>query len=228
MKKIKLLLIDGNRLFRNGIIAMLKEQKDIHIIAASGIRKSTFTDLKRSKPDIILLNIGLQNRNSLKKVEIVNKDFPLSKVIVMDLSPVRGDISNYVKAGASGLILRDSSFDDFLNIIRSVAEGKNVFPKLLTSSLFSQIIENSLKSGKAKLRDAVRMTKREKEVIELIAEGFENNEISKKLNLTVDAVKNNIHNIMEKLLLHTRLESSGYKHTEKVFKLITENMPGSN
>ncbi len=107
MKKIRLLLIEDNRLLRNGIAAMLKKQDDIKIIAASGNSESTVTKIRLLKPNVILLDLGLSNQNSLAVVEFVKKDFPNAKVIVMDIAPLQGDINLFVKAGASGFILKD-------------------------------------------------------------------------------------------------------------------------
>ena len=223
MNKIRLLLIEDNRLLRNGIIAMLKKQKDINIVATSGDRENTIIKLKQSKPDVILLDLGLRSQNSLNVVEIVKKDFPSAKIIVMDLSPVQGDIIQYVKAGAAGFILKDATLDDFLITIHSVAEGTKVLPSDLTGSLFSQIIEHALKNGKAKLNEAVRMTKREREVIGLIADGLSNKEIGRKLHVSNFTIKSHIHNIMEKLTLHTRLEIANYTYSDGILKTLTKN-----
>ncbi|MFO7448281.1 MAG: response regulator transcription factor [Ignavibacteriaceae bacterium] len=228
MNKIKVLLIEDNRLLRDGISAMLKHQTDIKVIAASGNRENTVIKLQQLNPDIILLDLGLRSQNSLNVVEIVKKDFPNAKVIVMDLSPVQGDIIQYVKAGAAGFILKDATLDDFLNTIRSVAEGVKVLPPNLVGSLFSQIIEHALKTGKTKLNEAVRMTKREKEVISLIAEGLTNKEIGRKLNVSNYTIKSHVHNIMEKLTLHTRLEVANYSFSDGILKTISKDMTTLN
>ena len=224
MKKIRLLLIEDNRLLRDGIVAMLKSQIDIDIIAASASGDSTVSKLQKLKPDIIILDLGLQSRNSLTILEIVKKDFPKAKVIVMDLAPVRGDIDQYVKAGASGFILKDATLDEFLLTIRTVANGKNVLPQYLTDSLFTQIIEHALKSGKTKLRDAVRMTKRERDVIKLVADGLSNREIGLELKVSTYTIKSHVHNIMEKLALHSRLEVANYSYTEKTSRVISDKI----
>lgn len=224
MKKIRLLLIEDNRLMRDGIVAMLKSQTDIEIIAASSSGENTVIKMQLLKPDIIILDLGLQSQNSLTLVEIVKKDFPKAKVIVMDLAPVRGDIDQYVKAGASGFILKDATLDEFLLTIRTVAEGTDVLPQFLFDSLFSQIIEHALKAGKTKLRDAIRMTKREREVIELVAEGLSNSEIGRQLKVSTYTIKSHVHNIMEKLALHSRLEVANYSYSDKSAKTIADNI----
>jgi DNA-binding NarL/FixJ family response regulator len=224
MKKIRLLLVEDNRLLRDGIVSMLKNLADINVIAVSGNGNDTISRLQQLKPDVVILDLGLQSQNSLTIVKIVKKNFPKAKVIIMDLIPVQGDITQYVKAGASGFILKDATLDEFLLTIRTVANGKNVLPPYLNDSLFSKIIEHALKGGKKKLRDAVRMTKREREVIELIADGLSNKEIGQKLAVSTYTIKSHIHNVMEKLALHTRLEVANYSYTNKTLKTIGDKI----
>ena len=228
MKKIKLLLIEDNRLLRDGIITMLKKHQDIKIITASGNNRDTVKKMQQQNPNIILLDLGLRNQNSLAMIEIIKRDFPKAKVIVMDLAPVLGDINLFVKAGASGFILKDATVDDFIITIHAVSEGKNVIPPNLSESLFSQIVEHALKGGKTKLKEAVRMTKREREIIVLIGDGLSNKEIGKNLRVSTFTVKSHVHNIMEKLVLHTRLEVANYSYSAKALKKIGENISSSN
>ena len=224
MRKIRLLLIEDNRLLRDGLFSILKSHKDIDIIAASGDGKRTLTKIKQLKPNIVLLDLGLRSQNSLRVVEVVKQDFPLAKIIVMDLAPVQADILQYVKAGANGFILKDASLNDFLITIRSVSEGATILPPLLIDSLFSQIVDHAVREGKTKLREAVRMTQREREVITLLSEGMSNKEIAQRIHISTYTVKSHIHNIMEKLALHTRLEIANYSYTDETLKTITKSI----
>jgi DNA-binding NarL/FixJ family response regulator len=224
MKKIRLLLIEDNRLLRDGIFSILKPQKDIVVIAASGDGKNTLVKIKQLKPNVVLLDLGLRSQNSLRVVEIVKKDFPLAKVIVMDLAPVQADILQYVKAGANGFILKDASLKDFLITIRTVSEGATVLPSLLVDSLFSQIVDHAVKEDKTKLKKSVQMTMREREVILLLSEGMSNKEIGQKIRVSTYTVKSHIHNIMEKLALHTRLEIANYSYTDETLHTITKSI----
>lgn len=210
MNKIRLLLIEDNRLLRDGIMSILKPHKDIIVLAASGDGTNTLLKIQQLKPNVVLLDLGLRSQNSLHVVEIVKKDFPNAKIIVMDLAPVQSDVLQYVKAGANGFILKDASLNDFLVTIRAVAEGSTVLPPLLVNSLFSQIVEHAIKEGDITLKEAVQMTKREREVISLLSEGMSNREIGQNIKISTYTVKSHIHNIMEKLALHTRLELANY------------------
>jgi DNA-binding NarL/FixJ family response regulator len=224
MKKIRLLLIEDNRLLRDGIFSIFKAYKDIVIIAASGDGKNSLAKIQQLKPNIVLLDLGLRSQNSLHVVEIVKKEFPQAKIIVMDLAPVQADILQYVKAGANGFILKDASLNDFLITIRTVAEGSTVLPPLLVDSLFSQIVDHAVREGKSGLKDAIQMTTREREVIQFLGEGMSNREIGQKIRISTYTVKSHIHNIMEKLALHTRLEIANYSYTDQTLNTITKSI----
>lgn len=224
MKKIRLLLIEDNRLLRDGINAILRHHKDIVIIAASGDAKNSLIKISQLKPNVVLLDLGLRSQNSLHVVEIVKKDFPMAKIIVMDLAPVQADILQFVKAGANGFILKDASLNDFLITIRTVSDGATVLPPTLVDSLFSQIVDHAVREGKTKLQESVRMTKREKEVISLLSEGMSNKEIGQKIHISTYTVKSHIHNIMEKLALHTRLEIANYSYTTDTIKAVAKSI----
>ncbi|HEY5535913.1 MAG TPA: response regulator transcription factor [Ignavibacteria bacterium] len=206
--KIRLLVIEDNRVLREGIVSILKPHRDISIIAESGKSENTILKIHKHKPNVILLDLGLRSQNSLILVERVKKEFPDSKVIVMDLVPVQADIIQFVKAGASGFLLKNTTLDEFLATIRAVAEGVKVLPPHLNDSLFTQIIEFAIKSGKTKLINAVKMTKREIEILTLIGDGFTNKKMAQKLHMSDYSVKSHIHNILEKLALRTRIEQS--------------------
>ncbi len=217
MKKIRVLLIEDNRLLREGLTAMLKEQPDITVVPSSGNSDAVLKG-KKLKPDVVLLDLGLRSQSSLRVLKLVKRATPDAKVIVMDLAPVQTELMEYVRAGVSGFVLKDATFDDFLRTIRSVAKGAKVLPPILTGSLFSQIVEHAARNEKGNPFKSVKMTKREREVVELIAEGLSNKEIATRLNLATDTVKSHVHNILEKLALHTRLEIATYAHTHERFK----------
>ena len=215
MTKIRLLLLEDNRLLREGLTAMLNEQPDIEVVAAFGDGKDAVLEATRKlNPQIILLDLGLKGQNSLRLVESVKKEYSAVKLIVMDLIPVQADMIEFVKAGVSGFILKDATFNDFAGTIRSVAAGVSVLPPSLTGSLFSQIIGRVTGEEKASLMESVRMTKREREVIDLIAEGLSNKDIAQRLSIATYTVKSHVHNILDTLALHTRLQVASYAHTQ--------------
>ena len=215
MAKNRILVIEDNRVLRDGLTVMLNGQADMHVVAAIGSGNNVLLKASQTKPHVILLDVGLKNFNELSVVESVRKNLPEVKVIGMGLIPTQSDIVEFVAAGASGFILKDATVKEFLGTIRSVAQGVNVLPPSLTDSLFSHVVELALKKRKGKKLNAVRMTKREREIIVLIADGLSNKEIAQRLNIATHTVKSHVHNVMEKLALHSRLQIAKFSHEDK-------------
>jgi DNA-binding NarL/FixJ family response regulator len=211
MQKIRLIIVEDNRLLREGLTAMLREQSDMTVIASLDSGDSLLRSL-RKRVDVVLLDLILRSQNSLGLVESVKRKNPRARIIVMDLAPIQPALVDYVMAGVDGFVLKDATFAEFLHTVRQVARGTRVMPAMLTSSLLSQIADHVTRNGKGNPFKSVKMTSREREVVELIAEGLSNKQIAAQLNLAVDTVKSHVHNILEKLSLHTRLEIASYRH----------------
>ena len=132
----------------------------------------------------------------------------------MGLFPLQEDVAAFVRAGAAGFIMKDASFDDFLQTIRAVAAGTDVLPPQLTGSLFGQIARHVVRRGTAPVLEGVRLTERERQVIDLLGEGLSNKEIAARLHIAIHTVKSHVHNVLEKLALHTRLEVAAFSRSE--------------
>jgi DNA-binding NarL/FixJ family response regulator len=223
MKKIRILLIEDNRLLRDGIASMLRQQSEMHVVATVGNGENILVTMEKHKPNILLLDLGLRSQNSLEVVKLTKMHFPEIKIIVMDIIPLQSDVFEFVQAGVSGFILKDANITEFFKTIESVYQGSQVLPPHLTASLFSQIVEHAIIESKPSLIvESVRMTKRERQVIGLIADGFTNKEIAQKLHLSTYTVKSHVHNILEKLSLHTRVQVANYSHIFDSYKNATD------
>jgi DNA-binding NarL/FixJ family response regulator len=163
---------------------------------------------------VLLLDVGLRDQDSLTVAAALKRETPDAKIILMDLIPVNEEIREFVNAGVSGFVLKDATFDEFVATIRAVAAGEKVLPPRMTESLFSQIAKEADARGSERVLEDVRMTRREREVIDLIGEGLSNKEIAQRLNIATHTVKSHVRNVMEKLALHTRLQIAAYSHRE--------------
>ena len=111
-----------------------------------------------------------------------------------------------------------------MKTIRSVFQGYQVLPPHLTGSLFSQIVEHAVNGSKpSEIVESIRMTKREKQVIELIANGDTNKEIAQKFHLSTYTIKSHVHNILEKLALHTRVQIANHAHLTNAYNTAINN-----
>jgi len=224
LKKIKILLIEDNRLLREGISAMLKKQQDMSVVDTVGNGENILELISKLDPNIVLLDLGLRSQNSLAIVKLLQKDYPGIKIIVMDLIPLQSDVFEFVQAGVSGFLLKDANVTEFYETIRSVYQGAKVLPPHLAGSLFSQIVENAIHSTKPSLIvESVRMTQRERQVISLISDGFTNKEIAQRLHLSTYTVKSHVHNILEKLSLHTRVQVANYANITESYQTSKED-----
>ena len=208
---ITVAIIDDNRLVREALTTMLNRLTDVRVVC-SDVADSAL--LAETKPQVLLLDVGLRDQDSLRVAATLKQENPGAKIIVMDLLPVNEEIVEFVNAGVSGFVLKDATFDEFVGTIRSVAAGKKVLPPRMTESLFSQIARVAEGQESAHVLEDVRMTRREREVIELIGEGLSNKEIAQRLNIATHTVKSHVRNVMEKLALHTRLQIAAYSHRE--------------
>ena len=211
-RTIRVAIVDDNRLVREALTSMLNQLPDVHVVASDVVDTAI---LAAEKPHVLLLDVGLRDQDSLRMAATLKKNMPDAKIIVMDLVPVNEEIVEFVNAGVSGFVLKDTTFDEFVGTIRSVAAGDNVLPPRMTESLFSQIAKAAGARGREQVLEDVRMTRREREVIELIGEGLSNKEIAKRLNIAAHTVKSHVRNVMEKLALHTRLQIAAYSHRDE-------------
>ena len=206
MAKIKVLLIEDNRLLRDGTAAMLNEQDDITAVSSAG-NKSALEKARKLVPDVVLLDLGLKSQNSLKVLESIKAQYPRTEVVVMDLIPSHSDVVAFVKAGVSGFVPKDTTLDGFLNTIRSVVKGVKILPPTMADSIFSEIVKSAIQDGTVnQVIEAVKLTKREQEVMHLLSAGKSTLAISRKLKMATFTVNGHVRKIMDKLALHTRLE----------------------
>jgi DNA-binding NarL/FixJ family response regulator len=212
---ISLVLIDDNRLLREGIASLIHTQPGFMVLAAAADVDEALTKVRESRPDVVLLDFGLVDHDSLILTRKVRQEVPAARVIIMGLLPAQEDVATFVRAGASGFIMKDASFEDFFATIRAVAGGAEVLPPALTNSLFTQIVRNVATTDKNKVIDAVKMTAREQQVIALLGEGLSNKEIATRLHIAVHTVKSHVHNVLEKLALHSRLEVVAFTHAAR-------------
>jgi DNA-binding NarL/FixJ family response regulator len=207
---IKVVLIEDNRLVREALTLLLNRLPDIQVVCEEPNGHEPL--LRTTDPDVVLLDLGLENGDSLRIARAVLRQFPQARVVVMDLLPAQDDLSVFVSAGVSGFVMKDASLDVVVHTIRAVAAGLKVLPDKMTATLFSEIARETVANGGSYDHESVRVTDREREVIGLIAEGMSNKAIARSLEISVHTVKSHLRNIMEKLTLHSRLQIAVYAH----------------
>ena len=224
MNKIRLLLIEDNRILRESIALMFKKRPDMHVVGNISSEENIMQAISDLKPDILLIDLILVKQNSLQLVKLIKEQFQETQIIMMGLDPAQTDISKYIEAGVSGFVLKEADTARFVKTILKVNRGLKFLPPALTGSLFSQIFKNAIGgSDSSKIAKSARITKRELDVMELIADGYTNKEIAQKLNISTYTVKSHVHNILEKLALSTRAQIAKHAHLAEISKNTSDN-----
>lgn len=208
---IRVVLIEDNQLACSQLARLLDGQPDFEVVATAACATTGLARVQETRPHVALVDAGLSHNDSQLCVKSAKSMVPEARVVLMDVLPVQEDIIAFIKSGANGFILKDATVDEVIGTIRSVAEGADVVPASLRAMLMSHIAEEAI--GRIPMsvpQVAARMTKREREVTDLIAEGLWNKEIARRLNLATYTVKSHVHNILEKLAVHTRLQIAAH------------------
>jgi DNA-binding NarL/FixJ family response regulator len=225
-RSLPVVLIDDNRLLRDGLSSLLSAQ-GLSVVATARSGQEALREVARVRPQLVLLDSALGDREGPRFVQEMRQSFPDIKLIVMGLLPVHDDFVEFIKAGVSGFILKDATIDVFVATIMAVADGASVLPPLLASTLFSHVASQARSRGRRGAKAAVRMTGRERQVIESIADGLGNKEIADRLHIATHTVKSHVHNILEKLALHTRLEVAAFAHEERAEPTVSAQPPSA-
>jgi two-component system nitrate/nitrite response regulator NarL len=197
---------------REGIVTILERHADLEVVAVAEDADTALACVSDSEARVVLVDAGLGDHDSHRLVERIARAFPEVRVIVMDVLLEGEEVVEFVKRGASGFVVKNGSIDDFVGTIRSVAEGREVLPPVLTTTLFSHVAQQAVARAGSGMDTDVQVTPREREVIDLIAEGLSNKAIATRLGISTHTVKSHVRNILEKLALHSRLQVAAFMH----------------
>jgi len=205
--KIKILLADDHKIFRDGLKPLLERQPDIEVVGEADDGLRTIEICRELKPDVIILDITMPGLNGIEVTKRITSDFPHTKIIILSMHSDRRFVLAALKSGASGYLLKESSFQELIDGIRCVMKG-HIY---LSSQLSSKIIKEFLRLAEQDGSTAFTvLSVREREVLQLLAEGQSNKEIAAKLNISVKTIETHRKNIMEKLNLFNIAELTKY------------------
>lgn len=193
--RIRVLLIEDNRLMRDGLTRLLATFGDIEVVAAVEGANAGLQQVRDAKPHVALVDAALANNDSHTFLANLKNTSPLVKTIVMDFVPARQDVTQFIDAGVKGFIMKDATAEDVVKAIRTVDGGAEL---PLPAVPRTPPGESSAPTGPQSM-GGVRLTKREQEIKDLIAAGLGNKEIAQRLNIATNTVKSHVHNMLGKL-----------------------------
>jgi two-component system NarL family response regulator len=215
---IRIFVVDDLRLLREGLVALLAEQPDIIVIGTAASGSKALAKIKELRPDVALIDIGMPGKDGLAVTQTLRREVPAVKVIILGMPDLNEEIMACIEAGAAGYVLKEATIDYLVETIRAVHGGESFCSPRLAASLFSRIAELVSERQPAIAPGAIKLTTREVEIIKEIAEGLSNQEIAQRLSIQPQTVKNHIHNILDKLQLHNRLETVHYARERNLLK----------
>jgi two-component system, NarL family, nitrate/nitrite response regulator NarL len=205
--KIKLLIADDHAIFRDGLRKLLDSEEEITVVGEARNGAECIKMLGKLKPDILLLDLHMPDKNGFDVLEEVNFDTIPTRVIVLTAAEDDRDLVRAMRLGARGVVPKESAIDLLVKSIHRVHAGEIWLDSHMTAGVinaFSASSKSGARSEKSLLSD------REMEIVQLVAQGFQNKEIGKKLFISENTVKNHLHNIFDKLGVSDRLELALY------------------
>lgn len=208
MSVIRVILAEDHTIVRKGLRSLLEGEEDIEVIGEAGDGKEAITLVEQKKPDIVVMDIGMPQLNGLEATRRIKKKFPETKVLILTMHTNEEYVFEILQAGASGYVVKKAAPTELVSALRAVKQGES----FLSPSISKKVIDEYLqRSGEAKRRGAFELlTDREREVLQLIAEGNSTRGIAGRLFISTKTVETHRSNLMEKLDLHGTADLTRY------------------
>lgn len=206
MEKIKVLLADDHELVRTGLVKLLEAYKDITVIGEAGDGQEAVEKTKKLNPDVLVIDLSMPKLTGIEATKIIRKECPKVAVLVLTMHQNEEYVYQIFRSGAGGYILKDTGKDELATAIRTVAKGEKFFSPRVSEIMVDGYLRKAVardESISVKLDSIdVTLTKREKEILTLVAEGLNNQQIGEKLFISPRTVDTHRTNIMQKLDIH--------------------------
>lgn len=210
MREIKVLLVGGKEIFREGLMRLLKEQPHIGVVSQCNNSRQAVSKVKETHPDVLIIDTSPVLADALMATNKISRLSPRTKITVLTDSGNEEELFSAIKQGARGYLNKDISVDDFIKCIELIAQGEIVIaPAISTKSLKDLMQRGGIRKGKD-AENKLPLSSRELEIVGLVANGFTNKEIAQKLSITDNTSKVHIRNILNKLQLKNRQHLAAY------------------
>jgi two-component system, NarL family, response regulator NreC len=204
VKQIRILLADDHNIMRRGLRLLLENQPGFTVVGEAADGSAAVEQAKSTKPDVVVLDIAMPRLNGVEAAQRISEALPSTAIVILSMHADEGYVLRALKAGAKGYLLKDSAEGDLIEAIKAVDEGKAFFSPEISKMLAEDYVRDIRARG---VEDSYELlTAREREVLQLLAEGKSNKEIAALLNLSLFTVETHRRNLQEKLNLHSLAE----------------------
>ena len=217
-KTIQVLIVDDHAVVRKGIRALLATEEAIEVLGEAADGVEAIQQYNALKPDILLLDLLMPRKDGIEVIQELTKKYPEAKILVLTSFAADDHVFPAIKAGAKGYLLKDTDPEDLINAIHQVYEGESSLSPLVARKVLQEITQ----PGEKPLSPDP-LTKREVEVLQVLAKGKSNREIGEVLSISETTVRTHVSNILGKLHLASRTEAALYALKEGVASLDDES-----
>ncbi len=214
MKRIRVLLADDHSVVRKGLRMQLQGQEQFEVIGEAADGREAVQLAETEKPDVVIMDIVMPGLSGIEATAQIVKRNPRTGVVIFSMHADDTYLSRALAAGAKGYLLKDGEDIDLARAVEAAAEGKSFFSPTIAGILVGDYMRQMQQRGLQDTYDL--LTEREKETLQLLAEGKSNKDVAKVLNLSVYTVETHRSNIMEKLDLHTTADIILYAVRKKL------------
>jgi len=201
---IQVILVDDHSIVRQGIRSIIAQDPDISVVGEASDGKEAVKLAREKSPDIVIMDITMPLLNGLEASHQILKQNKKIKILILSMHDNRAFIENALGFGVRGYILKDSATDEIIRAIREVQEGRYFLSSKISSFVVQDFVNK--KKKKMRLRSISILTDREREILQLIAEGLNNKEVAQRLKLALKTVMVHRNNIMRKLEIHNQAQ----------------------
>jgi DNA-binding NarL/FixJ family response regulator len=211
MPPIKLLIIDDHNLFRQGLIRILQDDDQLHVVGQGGNGQEALIQVERLQPDIVLMDLNMPVMSGPEAVRAMGERFPTIPVIMLTVSERDEDLFDAIKAGARGYLLKNVGMAELIDAIQRVQAGEAIIAPSMAVRLLEEFRalahQAPVEPAQAQL---VGLSERETDVLRLVAQGYSNKEIADALTLSEHTIKSHLQSILDKLQLRSRAHAAAY------------------
>lgn len=212
---IDVIIVDDHKLVTDCIGLFLRGAQNIEVIGVAHSGKETLSMLKKISPHVILLDISMPEMSGIELTEAVKKKYPDIRVLILSMHSDYNNISDAIDAGADGYVPKDVSSEELVEAIHTISKGKNYFH----STISDEIVKNYASKRQKNDNILPQLTKRELEVLQLFAEGFNNSEIADKLFLSVRTIESHKNHILQKTNMKNSVELIKFAIKNKIIEI---------
>jgi len=207
---IRILLADDHRILREGLRSLLAQQPDMQVAGEAASGEDALTLARRLRPDVVIMDVVLPGIDGVETTRRICSELPGTRVIGLSMHSDRRYVSQMLRAGALGYLVKDSAFEELNQAVRAVVAGKPYLSAVITGALVDDFVRQTSAPARPTASPLEALTTRETEVLRLLADGKRVKEIATILAISVKTVESHRQNIMDKLEIHSTIELTRY------------------